>query len=161
MSRDGYSKPAFNKEYSSEGRPQRQRIRTQRPTYGSDRPRFTPNREEGGFRPEGFGASLRQDNAERGEYRQTYGQRPRFNAGGYSQRQQGGYRQRYNNEGEGYNQRQQGFRPRQNAEGENAGEQYGNRSRGGYGQQGGYNRGGYVSTHRATTLTQSTAIRSA
>ena len=143
VSRDGYSKPAFNREYSSEGRPQRQRIRTQRPAYGSDRPRFTPNREEGGFRPEGFGASLRQDNAERGEYRQTYGQRPRYNAGGYSQRQQGGYRQRYNNEGEGYNQRQQGFRPRQNAEGENAGEQYGNRSRGGYGQQGGYNRGGY------------------
>ena len=94
VSRDGYSKPAFNREYSSEGRPQRQRIRTQRPAYGSDRPRFTPNREEGGFRPEGFGASLRQDNAERGEYRQTYGQRPRFNAGGYSQRQKGGYHQR-------------------------------------------------------------------
>ena len=140
VSRDGYSKPAFNREYSSEGRPQRQRIRTQRPAYGSDRPRFTPNREEGGFRPEGFGASLRQDNAERGEYRQTYGQRPRFNAGGYSQRQQGGYRQRYNNEGEGYNQRQHGIRPRQNPEAENAGEQYGNRSRGGYGQQGGYQR---------------------
>ena len=86
VSRDGYNRPAFSREYSSEGRPQRQRIRTQRPAYGTDRPRFNSGREEGGFRPEGFGTSLRQDNAERGDYRQSYGQRPRYNAGGYGQR---------------------------------------------------------------------------
>jgi 23S rRNA pseudouridine2605 synthase len=142
VSRDGYNRPAFSREYSSEGRPQRQRIRTQRPAYGTDRPRFNSGREEGGFRPEGFGTSLRQDNAERGDYRQSYGQRPRYNAGGYGQRPQGGYRPRYNNDAEGYNNRQQGFRPRHNAEGENASQQEGfNRS--GYGQQGGFNRGGY------------------
>ena len=56
--------------------------------------------------------------------------------GGYQPRQQGGYRPRYNNDGEGgYQPRQQGgYRPRYNSDGE-----------GGYQprQQGGYNRGGY------------------
>lgn len=34
--REGYRKPAFNREYSSEGRPQRPRTRIVRPQYGSD-----------------------------------------------------------------------------------------------------------------------------
>lgn len=161
--REGYSKPAYN----ADGRPQRQRIRTQRPAYGSDRPRYN-TRNDNGFRPEGFGAALQDDNNEQGERRQTYGQRPRYNnGGGYGQRPQGGYRPRYNNDSDGYNQRPQGgYRPRYNQnEGEEGFEQKqeggyqqrggynqqrggynqqrGGYNRGGYGQQGGYNRGGY------------------
>lgn len=108
------------------------------------------NQEEGGFRPEGFGAGL-QSNAPR----QQGGYRPRANyqQGGYQSRggygqprqggyQQGGYRPRYNQQAEGeeggYQPRQQGgYQPRQ---------QGGYQPRGGYGQprQGGYQpRGGY------------------
>ena len=146
-SREGYQKPSYTKEYSSEGRPQRQRIRTPiRSAYPSDRQRYSSDREAGAFRPEGFGGGLAAD----GDHRQQYPQRPRYN-NNYGERQQG-YRPRYNNDGEGYSPRQQqGYRPRYNNNSEGNGQQGGgynrggyNQQRGGYGQQGGgYNRGGY------------------
>ena len=146
-SREGYQRPSYTKEYSSEGRPQRQRIRTPiRSAYPSDRQRYNSDREAGSFRPEGFGGGLAAD----GDHRQQYPQRPRYN-NNYGDRQQG-YRPRYNNDGEGYSPRQQqGYRPRYNNNSEGNGQQGGGYNRGGYGQQrggygqqgGGYNRGGY------------------
>ena len=146
-SREGYQRPSYTKEYSSEGRPQRQRIRTPiRSAYPSDRQRYNSDREAGSFRPEGFGGGLAAD----GDHRQQYPQRPRYN-NNYGDRQQG-YRPRYNNDGEGYSPRQQqGYRPRYNNNSEGNGQQGGgynrggyNQQRGGYGQQGGgYNRGGH------------------
>ena len=143
-SREGYQKPSYTKEYSSEGRPQRQRIRTPiRSAYPSDCQRYNSDREAGSFRPEGFGGGLAAD----GDHRQQYPQRPRYN-NNYGDRQQG-YRPRYNNDGEGYSPRQQqGYRPRYNNNSEGNGQQGGgynrggyNQQRGGYGQQGGgYNR---------------------
>ena len=143
-SREGYQRPSYTKEYSSEGRPQRQRIRTPiRSAYPSDRQRYNSDREAGSFRPEGFGGGLAAD----GDHRQQYPQRPRYN-NNYGDRQQG-YRPRYNNDGEGYSPRQQqGYRPRYNNNSESNGQQGGgynrggyNQQRGGYGQQGGgYNR---------------------
>ena len=143
-SREGYQRPSYTKEYSSEGRPQRQRIRTPiRSAYPSDRQRYNSDREAGSFRPEGFGGGLAAD----GDHRQQYPQRPRYN-NNYGERQQG-YRPRYNNDGEGYSPRQQqGYRPRYNNNSESNGQQGGgynrggyNQQRGGYGQQGGgYNR---------------------
>ena len=91
--REGYT-PAggYQKNYRSNGRPQRPRINSQR-AYSSDRSN------EGGFRPEGFGMALQQNN---GEHRQGgYQQR-----GGYQPRQQGGYGRPpgggYNNNRGGY-----------------------------------------------------------
>ena len=146
-SREGYQRPSYTKEYSSEGRPQRQRIRTPiRSAYPSDRQRYNSDREAGSFRPEGFGGGLAAD----GDHRQQYPQRPRYN-NNYGDRQQS-YRPRYNNDGEGYSPRQQqGYRPRYNNNSEGNGQQGGGYNRGGYGQQrggygqqgGGYNRGGY------------------
>lgn len=134
-SREGYQRPSYTKEYSSEGRPQRQRIRTPiRSAYPSDRQRYNSDREAGSFRPEGFGGGLAAD----GDHRQQYPQRPRYN-NNYGDRQQG-YRPRYNNDGEGYSPRQQqGYRPRYNNNSEGNGQQGGGYNRGGYGQQ----RGGY------------------
>ena len=141
-SREGYQRPSYTKEYSSEGRPQRQRIRTPiRSAYPSDRQRYNSDREAGSFRPEGFGGGLAAD----GDHRQQYPQRPRYN-NNYGDRQQG-YRPRYNNDGEGYSPRQQqGYRPRYNNNSESNGQQGGGYNRGGYNQQrGGYGqqRGGY------------------
>ena len=129
------------------GRSPRPRIHTgQRPNF--ERPSFhSHDNDEGGFRPEGFGAGLQGGVPQRGGFR------PRNNyGGGYQQRQQGGYQQRpqggyqpRNNygqrpQGEGgyqprsnYGQRPQGeggYQPRNN---------YGQRPQGGYQQrQGGY-----------------------
>ena len=105
-STQAYSRPTGNyqREYSSNtGRSQRPRIHTQR-AYSSDK----SNNDEGGFRPEGFGAGLQSSNS-------GYQQRQ----GGYQPRQQGGYGQQRG----GYGQQRQGG--------------YG-QQRGGYGQQGGY-----------------------
>jgi len=137
-SRDGYQR-----EFRPVGRSPRPRIHSgQRPgTAGSyERSSFNKrnNDDEGGFRPEGFGAGLqsqpRQQNGYRPRQNNNYGggYQPR-QQGGYQPRQQGGYRPRYNQDGDG----QQGsYQPRQ--------QQYG----GGYGQprQGGYQprqQGGY------------------
>ena len=148
--REGYT-PAggYQKNYRSNGRPQRPRINSQR-AYSSDRSN------EGGFRPEGFGMALQQNNGEhrQGGYQQRGGYQPRQqggygrpqgggynNRGGYQNRPQGGYRPRfsYNNNRGGYQSRQQGGYGRPQGGGYN-------NNRGGYGrpQGGGYNnRGGY------------------
>ena len=144
--REGGYNPAggYQRNYHSNGRPQRPRINSQR-AYSSDR-----GSSDGGFRPEGFGAGLQGANGEhsqRGGYqsRGGYG-RPQGgynnNRGGYQSRPQGGYRPRFNNNDEegGYQPRQQGgYQSRQQGG-------YNNNRGGGYGrQQGGYNnnRGGY------------------
>ena len=120
-------------------RPQRPRIRTTR-AYSDNR----DNNQEGGFRPEGFGANLQ--GAAGGS--QPGGYRPRYNnGGGYQPRQQGGYQPRQQG---GYQPRQQqgGYRPRYNANGEEGGYQP-RQQQGGYRprqQQGGYQprqQGGY------------------
>ena len=157
--REGYT-PAggYQKNYRSNGRPQRPRINSQR-AYSSDRSN------EGGFRPEGFGMALQQNNGEhrQGGYQQRGGYQPRQqggygrpqgggynnNRGGYQNRPQGGYRPRFNNNDEegGYQPRQQGGygRPQSGGYNNNRGG-YQPRQQGGYGrpQGGGYNnRGGY------------------
>ena len=126
------------------GRSPRPRIHTgQRPAY--ERPSFnTRDDDEGGFRPEGFGAGLQSgSNApQRGGYRprpnNSYGER-----GGYQPRQ-GGYQPRqggYGNRPSYGNQQRGGYQPRQGG--------YGQQREGGYGQrpqQGEYQpRGGYQS----------------
>ncbi|MGM9704581.1 MAG: pseudouridine synthase [Prevotella sp.] len=147
----------YQNEYKSASRPQRPRIHAQR-TYTAVR-----SSEAGGFRPEGFGTGLQQNNNGGGyQPRQQGGYRPRFNntegsQSGYQPRQQGGYRPRFNNtDGSqgGYQPRQQGgYRPRfNNNEGSQGG--YQPRPQGGYrprfnnteGSQSGYQprqQGGY------------------
>ncbi|MCR5129885.1 MAG: RNA-binding S4 domain-containing protein [Prevotella sp.] len=110
--REGYVPVGnYQRDYRAGGRQQRPRIHTQR-AYSSEQ----NNREEGGFRPEGFGAGLQSGPTQQRPYRPRYNQQ-----GGYQPRQQQGYRPRYN-QGEG---EQQGYRPRYN---QGEGEQ----------QQGGY-----------------------
>ena len=138
--REGYT-PAggYQKNYRSNGRPQRPRINSQR-AYSSDRSN------EGGFRPEGFGMALQQNNGEhrQGGYQQRGGYQPR-QQGGYGRPQGGGYN---NNRGGYQNRTQGGYRPRFNNNDEEGG--YQPRQQGGYGrpQSGGYNnRGGYGRPH--------------
>lgn len=115
----------YRREYQEGGHTQRPRI---------SRPRIQ-NNQEGGFRPEGFGASRPQEPRQEG-YRPRYnegGYQPRANyqsRGGYQPRQEGGYQPR---------QQQGGYRPRYNQEGQEGGyqprqQQSGYQSR----QQGGY-----------------------
>ena len=151
--REGYNPTGgYQKNYRPVGRSQRPRINSQR-AYSSDRGSVN---NEGGFRPEGFGAGLQSSN-ERPQ-RNNYG-RPQGgynnNRGSYGRPQQGGYRPRYNNNDEegGYQPRSNYGRPQQGGYNNNRGgygrpQQGGyNNNRGGYGrpQQGGYNnnRGGY------------------
>ena len=107
------------------GRSPRPRIHTgQRPNF--ERPSYNHDNDEGGFRPEGFGAGLQNGAPQRGGYR------PRNNyGGGYQQRQQGGYGQ----------QRQGGYQPRNNY-GQRPQGEGGYQSRSNYGQrpqgEGGY-----------------------
>ena len=160
---ESYGRAAGNyqKEYRSvTGR--RPRIHTQHSASASSQS------EDGGFRPEGFGAGL--GSQQQGGYqpRQQGGYQPRqqggYNRGGYQQRPQGGYRPRYNQDGEqqqngyqprqqgyrprynqdgeqqqgGYQPRQQGYRPRYNQDGEQQQSGYQPRQQGGYQQRGGY-----------------------
>ena len=113
-----------------QGRSPRPRIHQQTRPYNQGGYNHNQNQDEGGFRPEGFGAGLQSGMSQRGGYRpHNYN-----NEGGYRPRQQygqqGGFRPRYNQQqdGEGgyqprqqYGQQQGGYRPRQQ-----------------YGQQGGY-----------------------
>ena len=125
------------------GRSPRPRIHTgQRPAY--ERPNYNNDNDEGGFRPEGFGAGLQSSTPQRGNYRprNNYGDQSR--EGGYGQ-QRGGYGQPRQG---GYGQQRGGYgQPRQG--GYNSGRpSYGAPQRGGYGQprQGGYGQqreGGY------------------
>ena len=125
------------------GRSPRPRIHQPRPYNSQGGYNRNQNQDEGGFRPEGFGAGLQSSAPQRGGYRP----RNNYNAeGGYRPRQQYGAQQRG-----GYQPRPQygqpgGYRPRYNqqAEGEEGGyqsrPQYGQPRQGGYGQprQGGY-----------------------
>ena len=153
-STQAYSRPTGNyqREYSSNtGRSQRPRIHTQR-AYSSEK----SNNDEGGFRPEGFGAGLQSSNS--GYQQRQGGYQPRQQGGyqqrqsGYQQRQQGGYRPRYNQQ-QGDDQQKNGYQSQQNDyQSQQGGYQprqqggYQPRQQGGYGQQrGGYGqqRGGY------------------
>ena len=142
------------------GRSPRPRIHQPRPYNNQGGYNRHQNQEEGGFRPEGFGAGLQSNAPQRGGYRprinynnEEGGYQPR--QGGYQPRggygQQGGYQPRqggYQQRG-GYGQRpQNGYRPRNNYNNEEGGyqpRQSGYQQRGGYGQQGGgyQQRGGY------------------
>ena len=149
----------YQREYSSNtGRSQRPRIHTQR-AYSSDK----SSNDEGGFRPEGFGAGLQSSNSgyqqrqggyqprQQGGYQQRQGGYQQRQQGGYQQRQ-GGYRPRYNQQ-QGDDQQQNGYQSQQNDyQSQQGGYQprqqggYQPRQQGGYGQQrGGYGqqRGGY------------------
>ena len=161
--REGYNPTGgYQKSYRPVGRTQRPRINTHRSSFNSDR---SSSNNEGGFRPEGFGAGLQSSNTERPQHsgyqsRGGYnsnrggGHRPQQggynNGGSYGRPQQGGYnsnRGGYNsNNGGGYGRPQQGGygRPQQGG--------YGRPQQGGYGrpQQGGYNnnRGGGYNNNR-------------
>ena len=161
--REGYRSPEQTNSYSgyrSVGRSPRPRINSQR-SYNPNRNQMNHD-DEGGFRPEGFGAGLQQQGGQQRPYRprynngpqQGYGQ-PRQGGygqqrGGYGQRPQQGYRPRYNNNNDmegGYGQQRGGYgQPRQQGYGPSRQGGYG-QQRGGYGQprQGGYGpqRGGY------------------
>lgn len=158
-SREGYQPTGQQGDYQkfrAPGRSPRPRIHTPRPynaeraTYGSK-----SGADEGGFRPEGFGAGL-QSSPARPQYRPRYGggdnakaYRPRYGAGndsgeeGYQRRpgyaNRGGYQQQ-----NGYAGRQGGYQQRG---GYNAGA-----GRGGYQQRGGYGAGrpgGYQQNYNA------------
>ena len=112
------------------GRSPRPRIHTgQRPAY--ERPTYNHDNDEGGFRPEGFGAGLQSSTPQRPSFR------PR--QGGYQQRE-GGYQPRQNREG-GYQPRQQrpsygaprqgGYQSREGGY-QQRGSEYGQEPRGGY-----------------------------
>jgi len=144
-SREGQNTNAgtgFQRDYR--GRSPRPRIHnTQRPAYNSDRSAYNRrNDDEGGFRPEGFGAGLQSSQPRQQGFRART-----FNNNGYQPRQQGGYGQQggyqqrtygnkpykpyqknYSQDGE---QSQGGYQPRQQG--------YQHRQQQGYGQQ----RGGY------------------
>ena len=146
-----------------QGRSPRPRIHTAAPRPSFERPNYRQHDDEGGFRPEGFGAGLQSNPTQRGGYRPRnsyeggygqqrqggYSQRPQ--QGGYGQQRQGGYSQRPQQGGYGQ-QRQGGYsqRPQQGGYGQQRQGGYGQRpQQGGYGQQrqGGYNQrpqqGGY------------------
>ena len=145
--REGYTpgnqSDGFQRDYR--GRSPRPRIHTGQPRPYGDRPSYNKSsNDEGGFRPEGFGAGL-QSSAPQRSYRprNSYGN----NAGGYQPRQQQGYGPKpykpygaqkpynkpygnnapYGQEGE-----QQGYRPRNNY---NNGGGYQPRQQQGYGSQ--------------------------
>ena len=96
-------KEGFQKEFRA-GRSPRPRIHTgQRPAY-EQRPNYRNTREEGGFRPEGFGAGLQSSTPQR-----SFRPRNNYNAGGYQQRpQQGDYGQRPQRPQGSYGRPQQG-----------------------------------------------------
>lgn len=75
----------FQKEFRP-GRSPRPRIHTgQRPASYEQRPNFRSSHDEGGFRPEGFGAGLQSSAPQR-----SFRPRTNYNAGGsYGQRSQG------------------------------------------------------------------------
>ena len=148
--REGYSAAGgYQKSYRPVGRSQRPRINNHRP-YNSDR----NSSNEGGFRPEGFGANLQSSNSERPQhsgYSRPQGGGYGNNRGGYGRPQGSGYgnnRGGYGRpQGSSYSNNRGGYgRPQGNGYGNNGGG-YQPRQQGGYQsrpQQGGYNnRGGY------------------
>ena len=130
--REGYPQAGNGFQRDYRGRSPRPRIHNgQRPSYNAgERPGFNrQNNDEGGFRPEGFGAGLQSGlSRQQGGYRQ----RSNYNNGGYQPRQQGGYGYANRQQQGGYQPRQQqgGYRPRYNQEGDEGG--YLPRQQGGY-----------------------------
>ena len=125
-----------------QGRSPRPRIHQPARPYNQGGYNRNHSQDDGGFRPEGFGAGLQSSSAPQRSYR------PRTsynNEGGYQPRE-GGYQPRprpqYGQEG-GYQPRQGGYQPRPR-------QQYGQQG-GGYQQRGGYapQRGGYNKKPRA------------
>ena len=101
--REGYQSTGNYQNYRAAGRSPRPRISNAQRSYNPERANYNRNKEdEGGFRPEGFGAALQGGAPQRPSYRPRYN-----NAGGYGQ-QQGGYGQQRG----GYGQQQGGFRKR-------------------------------------------------
>ena len=156
------------------GRSPRPRIQKPRPQFGGQQGGYNRNQEqeEGGFRPEGFGAGLMSGAPQRQQGyrpRNNYNNEGGYQQGGYQQRpqygqqRQGGYQQRqggYQQGQGGYQQRQGGYgqqrpqygQPRQGGYGQQRQGGYGQQRQGGYGQQrpqygqprqGGYQQGGY------------------
>ncbi len=146
--RDGYQPSNHHGEgqgFRPAGRSPRPRIHVQRP-YGQERTGYNRNdSDEGGFRPEGFGAGLQQGSTQR-----YY--RPRYNSMGHADKP---YRPHYNNADgseDGYKQRNYPNRNyQQHGYGSNADNRQGGYQRGGYQQRGGYNRqeGGYRQGYNA------------
>ena len=127
------------------GRSPRPRIHSQRPYNQDQRSSYNRNNDEGGFRPEGFGAGLQNSNSGSSQRSQQYG-------GGYDQQRGGGYGQQrggygqqrggYQQRGGGYGQQRGGYQQRGGGYGQQRGgyQQRGGgygQQRGGYGQQGG------------------------
>ena len=145
--REGYNPTGgYQKSYRPVGRTQRPRINTHRSSFNSDR---SSSNNEGGFRPEGFGAGLQSSNTERPQH-SGYQSRGGYNSnrGGGHRPQQGGY-----NNGGSYGRPQQGgYNSNRGGYNSNNGGGYGRPQKGGYGrpQQGGYNnnRGGGYNNNR-------------
>ena len=145
--REGYNPTGgYQKSYRPVGRTQRPRINTHRSSFNSDR---SSSNNEGGFRPEGFGAGLQSSNTERPQHSgyQSHGGY-NSNRGGGHRPQQGGY-----NNGGSYGRPQQGgYNSNRGGYNSNNGGGYGRPQQGGYGrpQQGGYNnnRGGGYNNNR-------------
>jgi 23S rRNA pseudouridine2605 synthase len=137
------------------GRSPRPRIHQPRPYTNQGAYNRNQNQEEGGFRPEGFGAGLQSAAPQRGGYRprNTYnnegGYRPRPQYGQQPQGEYGQPRQSEYGQPRGYGQqRPQYGQPRQGGYGQPRQGGYGQPRQGGYGQprQGGYGQprqGGY------------------
>ena len=145
--REGYNPTGgYQKSYRPVGRTQRPRINTHRSSFNSDR---SSSNNEGGFRPEGFGAGLQSSNTERPQH-SGYQSRGGYNSnrGGGHRPQQGGY----NNGGSDGRPQQGGYNSNRGGYNSNNGGGYGRPQQGGYGrpQQGGYNnnRGGGYNNNR-------------
>ena len=144
-SREGYTQTGNSFQRDYRGRSPRPRIHTgQRPAYTpGERPSYNRNNDEGGFRPEGFGAGLQSSQPRQSSYR------PRNNynnSGNYGYGNRGGYQPRQQPQGEYGQQPRGGYRPRYSQDGDEQG--YQPRQQGGYQlrQQGGYQprqQGGY------------------
>jgi len=96
VSREGYSQSTSGYQGYKPGRSPRPRIHQQTRPYNQGGYNRSQNNEEGGFRPEGFGAGLQSSAPQRsqGEYGQPRGgYRPRYNS---NNGEQGGYRPRNN-----------------------------------------------------------------
>ena len=145
--REGYNPTGgYQKSYRPVGRTQRPRINTHRSSFNSDR---SSSNNEGGFRPEGFGAGLQSSNTERPQH-SGYQSR-----GGYNSNRGGGHRPLqggYNNGGSYGRPQQGGYNSNRGGYNSNNGGGYGRPQQGGYGrpQQGGYNnnRGGGYNNNR-------------
>ena len=104
------------------GRSPRPRIHQPRPYTNQGGFNRTQEQEEGGFRPEGFGAGLQGGASQQGGYQPRAGYRPRAS---------------YNNEG-GYQPRQEGYGQPHSGYGQSRQGGYGQSRQGGYQQRGGY-----------------------